>query len=163
MPTCAAFLLRGDDLNPAQCLASAGCAGRVRFGMSDRSLKFTFICSPCGLSRLRGGGRRSWVKLRTIVGSFWGESFTCLRLSGCWGRIIEEFFELPTFPPSTTQRPIDNSLSTRDTNSSITSTTHCVSQHHPPVHTHFPPQQHPSTCNDEKYYQLQLSLSEDYC
>jgi hypothetical protein len=23
-------LLRGDDLNPAQCLASAGCAGRVR-------------------------------------------------------------------------------------------------------------------------------------
>lgn len=25
------------------------------------------------------------------------------------------------------------------------------------------PRSSPSTCNDEKYYQLQLSLSEDYC
>jgi hypothetical protein len=38
-------------------------------GLSDRSF-LAFICSPCGLSGLRGGGRRSWVKLRTIVGSF---------------------------------------------------------------------------------------------
>ena len=61
-------LLRGDDLNPVECRLRPVLLGGCEC-MPDRSY-LTFICSPCGLLRLRGGGRRSWVKLRTIVGSF---------------------------------------------------------------------------------------------
>jgi hypothetical protein len=70
-------LLRGDDLNPVQCLASAGCLLGGFGGMSDRSLSLLSSVRLVVLG-LRGGGRRSWVKLRTICWVFWGESFTCV-------------------------------------------------------------------------------------